>query len=45
MTLAEAEAELERYPMYVERYQKSLHTNQMQYETMIGKSQNRIAEL
>jgi hypothetical protein len=45
MSLAEAEAELARYPRYIEEHRAAQHKNQMQLETMNGTSQNRIAEL
>jgi hypothetical protein len=45
MSLAEAEAELARFPRYLDEQRAAQHKNQMQLETMSGKSQNRIAEL
>ena len=45
MTLAEAEAELARYPQYREAIVAAQHKNAMQLETMNGESQRRITTL
>ena len=45
MTIAEAEAELARYPMYMETIEKAKRTNQFELETMTGESAKRITTL